>query len=243
MADLSAEIVLVTGASRGIGAAIAERLRADGATVIGTATTQSGADALGKSLATPGQVLDVGDPESIAAMVKRLGEDKLMPSVLVNNAAITRDMLIMRMKDDDWNAVMQTNLGGVFMLTKVCMRGMLKARHGRIINLTSIVGFTGNAGQANYAATKAGLVGFTKSVARELAPRGVTVNAVAPGFIDTDMTSGLPQAQKTALLEQIPLGRLGDASDVAAAVAYLAGSDAAYVTGQTLHINGGMLMD
>jgi len=243
MLDLTNEVALVTGASRGIGAAIAARLKAAGATVVGTATSATGADALTQTLGTPGQVLDAGEPESVAALAAGLAEAGLMPSILVNNAAITRDTLLVRMKDEDWNTVMQTNLGGVFLLTRACTRSMLKARRGRIINLTSIVGFMGNAGQANYAATKAGLLGFTKSIARELAPRGITANAVAPGFIDTDMTRGLPDAQKQALLGQIPLGRLGDVADVAAAVAFLASSDAAYITGQTLHINGGMLMD
>lgn len=243
MADLSNEVALVTGASRGIGAAIAARLRRAGATVIGTATSADGAARLTQSLGTEGQVLDVGDSASITAMMARLKTLELSPSVLVNNAAITRDTLMLRMKDEDWDAVMQTNLGGVFALTRACLRPMVKARHGRIINLTSIVGFMGNAGQANYAATKAGLVGFTKSIARELAARKITANSVAPGFIDTDMTRVLEDKQRDALLDQIPLGRLGAAEEVAAAVEFLAGADAAYITGQTLHVNGGMLMD
>jgi len=243
MADLSNEVALVTGASRGIGQAIAQRLRTAGATVIGTATSAEGAAQLKTSLGTEGQVLVAGEGDSIAAMMSNLGKLGLTPSVLVNNAAITRDTLMMRMKDEDWDVVMQTNLSGVFALTRACLRGMVKARHGRIINLTSIVGFMGNAGQANYAATKAGLVGFTKSIARELAGRNITANAVAPGFIDTDMTRVLPEKQRDALLEQIPLGRLGAAEEVAAAVEFLASNDAAYITGQTLHVNGGMLMD
>ena len=243
MSTLAGQTALVTGATRGIGAAIAARLAADGARIVGTATSEAGAATLTERLGTPGQILDAGDADSVAALVKSLGDADLMPSILVNNAGITRDTLLMRMKDDDWHAVMQANLYGAFALTRACVRGMMKARFGRIINLTSIVGFMGNAGQANYAVTKAGIVGFTKSVAREFAPRGITANAVAPGFIDTDMTRALPDAQREALAGQIPAGRLGDVEDVAAAVAFLAGPDAAYITGQTLHVNGGMLME
>lgn len=243
MLDLTGETALVTGASRGIGAAIADRLQAQGATVLGTATSDEGAATVGERLGTVGQVLDAGDAGSIAALLERLAQDAMMPSVLVNNAAITRDTLMLRMKDDDWDDVIRTNLSGVFALTRGCLRSMTRARHGRIINLTSVVGVMGNAGQANYAAAKAGLLGFTKSAARELAPRHITVNAVAPGFIDTDMTRVLTDAQKEATLGQIPLRRLGDVAEIASAVAFLASREAAYITGQTLHVNGGMYMD
>lgn len=243
MNTLAGHTALVTGATRGIGASIAARLKAEGATVVGTATSENGAAQLGDTLGTPGQILDTGSAESVQALLKSLADAQLMPSILVNNAGITRDTLLLRMKDEDWHAVMQANLYGAFALTRGCVRGMMKARFGRIINLTSIVGFMGNAGQANYAVTKAGIVGFTKSIAREFAPRGITANAVAPGFIDTDMTRALPEAQRESLSNQIPAGRLGAVEDVAAAVAFLAGPDAAYITGQTLHVNGGMLME
>lgn len=243
MSTLAGQTALVTGATRGIGASIAARLKADGATVVGTATSATGAAQLRDTLGTPGQILDAGSAESVQALLKSLADAQLMPSILVNNAGIRRDTLLLRMKDDDWHAVMQANLYGAFALTRGCVRGMMKARFGRIINLTSIVGFMGNAGQANYAVTKAGIVGFTKSIAREFAPRGITANAVAPGFIDTDMTRALSEAQRESLSNQIPAGRLGAVEDVAAAVAFLAGPDAAYITGQTLHVNGGMLME
>ena len=242
MGTLEGQTALVTGATRGIGAGIAAWLQAEGATVVGTATSEGGAEQLTSKLGTPGQVLDAGSADSVQSLLKSLNDAALTPSILVNNAGITRDTLLLRMKDHDWHAVMQANLYGAFALTRGCVRGMMKARHGRIINLTSIVGFMGNAGQANYAVTKAGIVGFTKSVAREFAPRGITVNAVAPGFIDTDMTRDLSEAQREALSDQIPTGRLGAVADIAAAVGFLAGPDAAYITGQTLHVNGGMLM-
>ncbi|MCS6946911.1 MAG: 3-oxoacyl-ACP reductase FabG [Steroidobacteraceae bacterium] len=241
------DLVLVTGASRGIGAAIAADLSAAGARVIGTATTAAGAAAIGAALARFGRqgrgaVLDLADAASIDALVRELESAAELPTILVNNAAITRDALLLRMKDEDWNTVIQTNLTGVFRLTRACVRRMVKERRGRIINLTSVVGVTGNPGQANYAAAKAGLIGFTKTLARELASRNITVNAVAPGFIDTDMTRALSESQRSALLAQIPMGRLGEAQDVASAVRFLASPQAAYITGQTLHVNGGMYL-
>jgi 3-oxoacyl-[acyl-carrier protein] reductase len=241
------DLVLVTGASRGIGAAIAAGLSAAGARVIGTATTPEGAARITEALAPFGRggrgaVLDVSDAASIDRLLKELESGEGLPSILVNNAAITRDMLLLRMKDEDWEAVINTNLTSVYRLSKACMRRMVKERHGRIINLTSVVGVTGNPGQANYAAAKAGIIGFTKSLAKELASRNVTVNAVAPGFIDTDMTRALSESQRTALLSQIPAGRLGSGEDVAAAVLFLASPQAAYITGQTLHVNGGMYL-
>jgi 3-oxoacyl-[acyl-carrier protein] reductase len=244
---LEKDIALVTGASRGIGNAIALALAAAGATVIGTATTAEGAQKFGAALKAAGfrghgAVLDASDPASIDALLAQLDADGESPSILVNNAAITRDTLLLRMKPEDWDAVITTNLTSVFRLSKACVRRMMKERHGRIVNLTSIVGLTGNAGQANYAAAKAGLLGFTKSLAKELASRGITVNAVAPGFIDTDMTRGLSEAQKAALLAQIPMARLGAPEDVAAAVLFLASPQAGYITGETLHVNGGMYM-
>jgi 3-oxoacyl-[acyl-carrier protein] reductase len=244
---LEKEIALVTGASRGIGNAIALALAAQGATVIDTATSADGADKFAAALKAQGfkgrgAVLDAGDPASIDALMAQLDEAAESPSVLINNAAITRDTLLLRMKPEDWDAVITTNLTGVYRLCKACVRRMMKERHGRIVNLTSVVGLTGNAGQANYAAAKAGLLGFTKSLAKELATRGITVNAVAPGFIDTDMTRGLSAEQKSALLAQIPMARLGAAADVAAAVVFLVSPQAAYITGETLHVNGGMYM-
>jgi 3-oxoacyl-[acyl-carrier protein] reductase len=244
---LEKDIALVTGASRGIGNAIALALAAAGATVIGTATTQEGAQKFGAALAAcglkgHGAVLDAADPASIDALLAALDAAGESPSILVNNAAITRDTLLLRMKPEDWDAVITTNLTSVFRLSKACVRRMMKERHGRIVNLTSIVGVTGNAGQANYAAAKAGLIGFTKSLAKELASRGITVNAVAPGFIDTDMTRGLSAEQKSALLGQIPMARLGAPEDVAAAVLFLVSPQAGYITGETLHVNGGMYM-
>ncbi len=244
---LEKEVALVTGASRGIGNAIALALGAAGATVIGTATTRDGAERLTallgeRNVRGHGAVLDASDPASIDALMAQLEAAGESPSVLINNAAITRDTLLLRMKGEDWDQVIATNLTAVFRLSKACVRRMMKERHGRIVNLTSVVGVTGNAGQANYAAAKAGLIGFTKSLAKELASRGITVNAVAPGFIDTDMTRGLSEEQKAQLLAQIPMGRLGAPEDVAAAVVFLVSPQAAYVTGETLHVNGGMYM-
>ncbi len=245
---LDGEIALVTGASRGIGAAIAAELSRLGAKVAGTATTEGGAARIAERFADAhrpgiGLCLDVTQPSSIeatlAAVEERLGG---RPTILVNNAGITRDNLLMRMKDQEWDEILETNLSSVFRLCKACLRAMTKARHGRIINIGSVVGVSGNAGQCNYAASKAGLIGFSKSLAREIGPRGITVNVVAPGFIDTDMTRELPEAQREALLGSIPLGRLGAPEEIAAAVAFLASPNAAYVTGQTIHVNGGMLM-
>jgi 3-oxoacyl-[acyl-carrier protein] reductase len=242
---LNGQVALVTGATRGIGAAIAARLAADGARVIGTATSADGAARISEALAARGgrgAVLDVADQASIDALMADIEAREGPVGILCNNAGITRDTLLLRMKPDDWDAVMQTNLASVFRLSKAVLRGMMKARTGRIISISSVVGAIGNAGQANYSAAKAGMIGFTKSLAREVGSRGITVNVVAPGFIDTDMTKGLDEAQRAALFAQIPLGRLGAAEDVAAAVAYLAGPGAAYVTGETLHVNGGMHM-
>ncbi|MDA0277030.1 MAG: 3-oxoacyl-ACP reductase FabG [Proteobacteria bacterium] len=234
---LEGKVALVTGASRGIGRAIAVELARHGARVIGTATTEEGAARIfGDGLS--GRALNVTSPEQCEALLKELGEVQ----VLVNNAGITRDNLALRMKDTEWDEVMETNLKAVFRLSRAVMRGMMKARWGRIINITSVVGASGNAGQANYAAAKAGVVGMTKSMARELGSRNITVNCVAPGFIDTDMTRALSDQQRTALVGQIPLGRLGAAEDIAAAVAYLASPAAGYVTGSVLHVNGGMYM-
>jgi 3-oxoacyl-[acyl-carrier protein] reductase len=242
---LEGEIALVTGASRGIGKAIAERLAADGATVIGTATTDSGAEAISGYLQASGgqgMCLNVTDDESVAAVIKQITADFGAVSVLVNNAGITKDNLLMMMKPEQWDDVINTNLSSVYRLSKSVLRSMMKARKGRIINIASVVGSTGNPGQTNYAATKAGLLGFTKSLAREIGSRNITVNAVAPGFIDTDMTRELGEEQREALIAQIPLNKLGEPADIANAVAFLAGSDAAYITGETLHVNGGMYM-
>jgi 3-oxoacyl-[acyl-carrier protein] reductase len=241
------EIALVTGASRGIGKAIAATLGSKGATVIGTATSEGGAQGItdnfaGSGIKGVGKVLNVTDHDSIATLMKGIQEEYGAPTILVNNAGITRDNLLMRMKDDEWEDVIETNLTSAFRMSKACLRGMMKAKHGRIVTITSVIGATGNPGQANYAATKAGVIGFTKSLAREIGSRGITVNTVAPGFIDTDMTRELPEAQQQALLEQIPLGRLGGVEDIANAVAFLASEDAAYITGETLHVNGGMYM-
>jgi 3-oxoacyl-[acyl-carrier protein] reductase len=244
---LSNEIALVTGASRGIGKAIAEVLGQKGATVIGTATSAGGADGIATVLSAAGikgagRVLDVTDTESVAGVIKSIQDEFGAPTILVNNAGITRDNLMMRMKDEEWDDVIATNLTSAFRMSKACLRGMMKAKHGRIIMISSVIGATGNPGQANYAATKAGVIGFAKSLAREIGSRGITVNAVAPGFIDTDMTRALPEEQRDALLGQIALGRLGKVEDIANAVAFLASSDAAYITGETIHVNGGMYM-
>jgi 3-oxoacyl-[acyl-carrier protein] reductase len=242
---LNGEVALVTGASRGIGAAIAERLSSDGARVIGTATTAEGAQRITETLAARGgrgAVLDVGDPASIEAVLADVESKEGAIAILCNNAGITRDTLLLRMKSEDWDAVIQTNLASVFRLSKAVLKGMMKARKGRIINITSVVGVTGNAGQANYAAAKAGIIGFTKSLAKEVGSRGITANCVAPGFIDTDMTRALNEAQREALNSQIPLGRLGQPADIAAAVAFLCSTDGAYISGETLHVNGGMYM-
>jgi 3-oxoacyl-[acyl-carrier protein] reductase len=244
--DLKDKVALVTGASRGIGRAIALELAARGATVVGTATTEAGAQGITAALAAHGGrgvVLNVTDVAGCEALLEALAKETVGgPHILVNNAGITRDNLAMRMKDDDWDAVLQTNLSAVFRLSRGVMRGMMKARWGRIINITSVVGSSGNPGQANYAAAKAGVAGMSRALARELGSRGVTVNCVAPGFIETDMTSALDEGQTAALLGQIPLGRLGSASDIAHAVAFLASPQAGYITGTTLHVNGGMYM-
>ena len=242
---LQGEVALVTGASRGIGAAIADELAAQGATVIGTATSDSGAAAIGERLAASGghgRKLDVTDPAAVDALVEDIAKEFGAIGILVNNAGITRDNLLLRMKDEDWQAILDTNLTSVYRTSKAVMRGMMKARKGRIVNIASVIGVTGNAGQANYAAAKAGIIAFSKSLAREIGGRGVTVNVVAPGFIDTDMTRGLPEDAKQAMLGQIALGRLGEPADIARAVAFLAGPSAAYITGETLHVNGGMYM-
>ena len=242
---LAGEVALVTGASRGIGAAIADELAAQGATVVGTATSDAGAAAIGERLAAAGghgRKLDVTDPAAIDALVEGIAKEFGAVSILVNNAGITRDNLLLRMKDEDWQAILDTNLSSVYRTSKAVMRNMMKARKGRIVNIASVIGVTGNAGQANYAAAKAGIIAFSKSMAREIGVRGVTVNVVAPGFIDTDMTRGLPEEAKQAMLGQIALGRLGEPADIARAVAFLAGPAAAYITGETLHVNGGMYM-
>ena len=238
-------VALVTGASRGIGAAIAERLAREGARVVGTATTAAGAEHISNSLAGSGGrgvVLDVTRAESIAAVLADIDAREGAVGVLVNNAGITRDMLLLRMKQEDWDAVLDTDLASVFRLSKAVLRGMMKARTGRIISIASIVGVTGNPGQANYAAAKAGMIGFTKSLAREVGSRNITANVIAPGFIDTDMTRALTDSQRSTLQEQIPLARLGLPADIAAAVAFLASAEASYITGETLHVNGGMYM-
>lgn len=244
---LTGQIALVTGATRGIGRAIALELGRMGATVIGTATSTDGADAITKALAAAGikgegRALDVTDAAACETLVAALEKDLGSINVLVNNAGITRDNLAMRMKDDEWDAVVDTNMKAVFRMSKLVMRGMMKARSGRIINITSVVGAAGNPGQANYAAAKAGVAGMTRALAQELGSRNITVNCIAPGFIDTDMTKALPDAQRDALLGRIPLGRLGQAEEIAAAVGFLASPRASYVTGTTLHVNGGMYM-
>lgn len=245
--ESNSQIALVTGASRGIGRAIALELGRQGATVIGTATTEAGADAIGAALqaagvAGCGMPLDVADPESVEQLMTRIKATYETPTILVNNAGITRDNLLMRMKDDEWDAVINTNLSSVFRLSRACLRGMLKAKQGRIVSIASVVGATGNPGQSNYAAAKAGIVGFSKSLAREIGSRGVTVNVVAPGFIETDMTRALGDDQRASLIGQIPAARLGSVEDIAHAVAFLCSPHAGYITGETLHVNGGMFM-
>ena len=242
---LEGEVALVTGASRGIGAAIAAALASAGATVVGTATSTPGAEAISSALGDSGRgiVLNVGDDDSVQSAIKDIQANEGSPGILVNNAGITRDNLLMRMKQDEWDDVISTNLTGLYRVSKACLRGMMKAKKGRIINIASVIAVMGNAGQANYAATKAGMIGFSKSMAREIASRGITVNVVAPGFIDTDMTKVLSDEQRNAMLAGVPLGRLGDGSDIANAVLFLSSEAGGYITGETLHVNGGMVMD
>ena len=242
---LDGEIALVTGASRGIGAAIAAALAAAGATVVGTATSKAGADAISATLGDAGRgiVMDVADGDSVAAALQDIQAHEGSPTILVNNAGVTRDNLLMRMKQEEWDDVIATNLTGIYSVCKACLRGMMKAKKGRIINIASVVGVMGNPGQSNYAATKAGMIGFSKSLAREIGSRGITVNVVAPGFVDTDMTRELTQENRDGMLAQVPLGRLGDTADIANAVLFLASAGGAYITGETLHVNGGMVMD
>ncbi|MEE4243887.1 MAG: 3-oxoacyl-ACP reductase FabG [Kangiellaceae bacterium] len=247
MSDIS-KIALVTGASRGIGRAIAHTIGATGVTIIGTATSQAGADKITEGLKAVGidgigMVVNVAEAESIEQLLSDIKEQfGKTPDILVNNAGITRDNLLMRMKDDEWDSIIQTNLTSIFRLSKAVLRGMMKSRWGRIINVGSVVGTTGNPGQANYSAAKAGVIGFSKSMAKEVGSRGITVNVVAPGFIDTDMTQSLEESQRAVLIEQIALARLGDPQDIANAVAFLASDSASYITGETLHVNGGMNM-
>jgi 3-oxoacyl-[acyl-carrier protein] reductase len=244
---LAGEVALITGASRGIGQAIADVLGGQGATVIGTATSEAGAAAITERLRAAGVkgrgvVLNVASSESVDAVLKDIEANEGTPSIVVNNAGITRDNLLLRMKQEEWDDIMNTNLASVFRLSKAVLRGMMKARKGRIVNIASVVGIMGNAGQCNYAAAKAGIIGFSKSLAREVGSRGITVNVVAPGFVATDMTAKLPQEQQQALQEQVPLGRLGSVQDIAHAVAFLASPAASYITGETLQVNGGMYM-
>jgi 3-oxoacyl-[acyl-carrier protein] reductase len=246
LSDLKGQIALVTGANRGIGRAIALELASRGATVVGTATSKAGAGEITDrfrqlNLTGEGKVLDVTDREAVDMVIGSATQQGPV-TILVNNAGITRDGLLLRMKDDDWDRLLDTNLGSVFRMTRGCLRGMVKARFGRIINIASVVGLTGNPGQSNYAAAKAGMIAFTKSLAREVGGRGITVNAVAPGFIDTDMTRALDEGQRQALLDEIPLSRLGMPEEVAKAVGFLASSEAGYITGETLHVNGGLYM-
>ena len=239
------QIALVTGASRGIGQAIAQQLAAAGARVIGTATSEAGAETISRTLAAQGgagRMLNVRDAAASEALVEAIGKEFGAISILVNNAGVTRDNLLLRMKDDDWNEVLETDLTSVFRLSRAVIRGMMKARYGRIVSVGSVVGTMGNAGQANYCAAKAGLIGFSKALAKEIGSRGITVNVVAPGFIDTDMTKALPEAARTGLLAQIPSARLGNPDDIAAAVKFLASAEAGYITGETLHVNGGLHM-
>jgi len=240
--SLQDQVALVTGASRGIGAAIADQLAAEGARVFGTATTDVGAAAIsGRGVeGLTGLALNVNDADGISSVLNEITTVASAPTILVNNAGVTRDQLLMRMSEDDWETVLDTNLRSVYRLAKACLRGMMKARTGRIISIASVVGSMGNAGQANYAAAKAGMMGFSRSLAREVGSRGITVNVVAPGFIDTDMTRELNESQREAMLNDIPLKRLGEAGDIAATVSFLASASAAYITGQTIHVNGGM---
>jgi 3-oxoacyl-[acyl-carrier protein] reductase len=245
--NLQGQVAIVTGASRGIGAEIADTLAAAGAKVAGTATTEEGAKSIGDRLQSIcpgniGEVLDVNDPEGAAGLVNQVNNTLGTPTILVNNAGITRDQLLMRMKEEDWSEVIDTNLRSVFRLSKACLRGMMKTRNGRIINIASVVAAMGNAGQTNYAAAKAGMMGFTRSLAREIGSRNITVNVIAPGFIDTDMTRALDDNQREALLKDIPLQRLGEPQDISATVLFLASAQGGYITGQTLHVNGGMYM-
>jgi 3-oxoacyl-[acyl-carrier protein] reductase len=245
--SLTGQIALITGASRGIGAAIADDLARAGATVIGTATSEAGAAAItdrmqGQGLQGRGAVLDVTDREAGPALVKDIAAQEGVITLLVNNAGITRDNLLMRMKDDEWDSVINANLGGVFSLSKACLRGMMKAQQGRIISIASVIGVMGNAGQANYAASKAGIIGFSKSLAREVGSRSITVNVIAPGFIQTDMTDAISDEQRATLISQVPLNRLGETADISGAVQFLASPAGAYITGETLNINGGMYM-
>ena len=245
--SLQGKVTLITGATRGIGRAIALRLGAQGATVIGTATTAEGADTISHFLKDAGingtgMVLNVTDAEAIEHTIKSIEEQYSQPMILVNNAGITRDNLLMRMKDSEWDDIIATNLTPIYKLSKRCIRAMTKAKYGRIVTITSVIGVMGNAGQTNYAAAKSAVIGFSKALAREVGPRGVTVNTVAPGFIDTDMTSHLPESYKTTLLDQVPLKRLGLPEEIAGAVSYLVSEDASYVTGETIHVNGGMYM-
>ncbi len=241
---MTKQIALVTGASRGIGKAIAEKLTEDGLFVVGTATSNEGADSISTYLGENGKglKLDVADSDSITAVIKTINDQFGIPTVLVNNAGITRDNLLMRMKDDEWDDIISTNLTSVFRMSKAVLRGMMKVKSGRIINISSVVGFTGNAGQANYAAAKAGMIGFAKSMAKEVGSRNITINTVAPGFIDTDMTRELSDEIKDTLLSSIPLNRLGKGKEIAHAVAFLASAGAGYITGETIHVNGGMFM-
>ena len=247
MLDLQGQIALVTGASRGIGQSIALSMGRQGASIVGTSTSELGARGVTAALSDAGiegrgTVLDVTHGQSVLNVVKQIEENFGPISILVNNAGITRDNLLLRMKDEEWDDILETNLSSVFRVTKACLRGMVRARRGRVINVTSIVGATGNPGQTNYAAAKAGLVGFTKSLASEVASRGITVNGIAPGFIETDMTSSLEQSRRDALVTAIPLGRLGVGEDVAAAAVFLASREASYITGQVIHVNGGLYM-
>lgn len=245
MSKLKGQVALVTGASRGIGAAIAGSLASAGATVIGTATSDQGAQHITETLGTSGRgaVLDIASEDSVTALIADIQAKEGSPTIVVNNAGITRDNLLLRMKAEEWDSVLSTNLSGVFRVCKATLRGMMKAKGGRIINIASVIGVMGNAGQANYAAAKAGIIGFSKSLAREVGSRNITVNVVAPGFIDTDMTRVLTEDQRSAMLGQVPLGRLGEAQDIANSVVFLASDAAAYITGETMHVNGGMLMD
>ncbi len=246
--NLSNEVVLITGASRGIGQAIALELGSRGATIIGTATSENGSDSISnylkeKNINGCGMALDVTDADSVNDILKAVTEQYSAPSILVNNAGITRDNLLMRMKVDEWDDIINTNLSSIYRMSKACLRPMMKAKRGKIISIASVVGVSGNPGQTNYSAAKAGVIGFSKSLAREVGSRGITINVVAPGFIDTDMTRELPEEQRTALLQQIPLVRLGATEEVAKTVAFLASADANYITGETIHVNGGMYMN